>query len=103
MKKLLGLVTTGILLGAVSPVRVMKQTENILFESAQMGSDLININLVGGSGNEKALSIIKTSDGGFIVAGSTTSNGTGDIPAHSGAAGLLLGQVSKYDASMNHE
>jgi len=53
---------------------------------------------LGGSGNDKANSIARTVDGGFIVAGSSTSN-DGDVSGHHGSADSTDGWVAKISAT----
>jgi uncharacterized repeat protein (TIGR01451 family) len=53
---------------------------------------------LGGSGDEKANSIVRTPDGGFIVAGSSTSN-NGDVSGHHGSPDSTDGWVVKISAT----
>ncbi len=104
MKKLIGTATTLLLLGAITPIYQKDVDKSINYNaSAQVGDALVNISLFGGSDHETIGSVVRTSDGGFIVTGSTKSNGTGDIPAHSAVTGTRIGFLAKYDAQKVRE
>jgi len=55
---------------------------------------------LGGSGNDYASSIQQTTDGGYIVAGTSWSN-DGDVTGHHGAAGVTDYWIVKLDSSGN--
>jgi hypothetical protein len=57
---------------------------------------------LGGSNNDEAFAVQQTADGGYIVAGSSSSN-DGDVNDHIGAAGTSDVWVVKLDANANIE
>jgi hypothetical protein len=52
--------------------------------------------VLGGNGNDYGYSLIKTPDGGYLLSGRTSSNGSGDVPASNGGIDML---VLKLDAA----
>ena len=54
-------------------------------------------NLFGGPGSETLMSVSKTQDGGFIVAGSSSSSDSGEISCING--GFVDGLIAKFDSN----
>ncbi|SDR03589.1 hypothetical protein SAMN05421664_3222 [Chryseobacterium soldanellicola] len=59
--------------------------------------------LLGGTGNERATSVIQTADGNFVVAGYSTSSANGDVTATShGAADVCVFKLSSTGTTLWH-
>ena len=73
-------------------------TDTWLVKLSATTGDIVAQAVLGGSGDEVAYSIKPTSDGGYIVVGSTTSDNSGDVGSNNGGTDFW---VVKLDSDFN--